>query len=54
MKKKISLSQLQTNALRMLRKMKNPEQVYKSDRPNDIFSVATLDALVKNAISYQK
>ena len=53
-KKKISLSQLQTNAQRMLRKMKYPEQVYKSDRPNDIFSVATLDALVKNAISYQK
>ena len=34
--------------------MKNPEQVYKSDKPTEIFSVASLDSLVKNAITYQK
>ena len=36
----------------MLKKMKNPEQVYKSDKPTDIFSVASVDTLVKSAINY--
>ena len=51
-KKFISLNQLQSSALKMLKKMKNPEQVYKSDKPTDIFSVASVDTLVKSAINY--